>query len=162
MAEFKNAEINRDLDILENIENNPNATQASIASQINVAVGTVNWHLKRLVEQGFVEIKKSEKRKLIYLITPEGIAHRKKLTNDYIHNSFELYRLIRGKINKILDQCLENGYNCIFLDGSGDVEDVCKLTCMERNIHTLKQADEQFPILKIKGLELIYTNPLKE
>jgi len=37
-----------DLSLLEKIEQNPDATQASLASQLGVAVGTVNWHLKRL------------------------------------------------------------------------------------------------------------------
>ena len=60
MAEKINPDINRDLDILENIENNPNATQASMASQMNVAIGTVNWHLKRLIDKGFIKIQRSE------------------------------------------------------------------------------------------------------
>ena len=46
----------RDLVLLEQIEKNPDATQASLASQIGVAVGTVNWHLKRLIEKGYVKL----------------------------------------------------------------------------------------------------------
>ncbi|MCD4752951.1 MAG: winged helix-turn-helix transcriptional regulator, partial [Anaerolineaceae bacterium] len=66
----------RDLVLLEQIEKNPDATQASLASQLGVAVGTVNWHLKRLIEKGFVKVKHAERRKLKYIITPEGIALR--------------------------------------------------------------------------------------
>jgi len=42
----------RDLVILEQIEQDPDTTQAALASTLEVAVGTVNWHLKRLIEKG--------------------------------------------------------------------------------------------------------------
>ena len=87
----KNAEKIHDLDILDEIEKNPNATQATMANQMNVAIGTVNWHLKRLIEKGYVKIQRCEKKKLKYLITPEGISLRARLTVDYIHSSFEMY-----------------------------------------------------------------------
>ena len=97
----KNAEKIHDLDILDEIEKNPNATQATMANQMNVAIGTVNWHLKRLIDKGYVQIQRCEKKKLKYLITPEGISLRAKLTVDYIHSSFEMYRLIRQRILRI-------------------------------------------------------------
>jgi len=40
-----------DLDILEQIEVDPDATQAALASHLDVAVGTINWHIKRLVDK---------------------------------------------------------------------------------------------------------------
>ena len=159
MAEKINTDINRDLDILDNIENNPNATQASMASQMNVAIGTVNWHLKRLIDKGFVKIQRSEKRKLRYIITPEGILLRAKLTKDYIHSSFELYRLIRGRMNKVLEQCAEDGYGAIYIEGTGDIEEICKLSCMEKGVRALESQENAFPVVRIVGLKLFYENP---
>ena len=162
MTEKINADINRDLDILENIENNPNATQASMALQMNVAIGTVNWHLKRLIEKGFVKIQRSEKRKLKYIITPEGILLRAKLTKDYIHSSLELYRLIRGRMNTVLQQCAENGYEAIYIEGTGDIEEICKLSCMEKGVRTLESRNNYFPVVRIVGLKLFYEDPAAE
>ncbi|HSF79661.1 MAG TPA: winged helix-turn-helix transcriptional regulator [Anaerolineales bacterium] len=48
---------------------------------MGVAVGTVNWYIKRLVEKGYVKVKRAQRRKLRYIITPEGIAHRASLTS---------------------------------------------------------------------------------
>ena len=59
------------------------ATQASLASQLGVAVGTVNWHIKRLIEKGYVKARRVDRRKLRYLITPEGLALRASLTRLY-------------------------------------------------------------------------------
>ena len=66
----------RELILLEQIEHDPDVTQATLAAQLGVAVGTVNWHLKRLVSKGYVKVKRAQRRKLRYIITPEGIALR--------------------------------------------------------------------------------------
>ena len=77
----------RDLILLEQIEFDPDVTQASLAAQLGVAVGTVNWHLKRLIAKGYVKVKRAQRRKLKYIITPEGLAFRALLTVDYIESS---------------------------------------------------------------------------
>ena len=158
----KNAEKIHDLDILDEIEKNPNATQATMANQMNVAIGTVNWHLKRLIDKGYVKIQRCEKKKLKYLITPEGISLRAKLTVDYIHSSFEMYRLIRQRMNAVLDQCAEGSYPALFLDGDGDVHEICRLSCMERGVRVLEKPDGSLPVVKIAGLKLFYMDPEEE
>ncbi|HTX79946.1 MAG TPA: winged helix-turn-helix domain-containing protein, partial [Longilinea sp.] len=60
-------QFNPDLTILEQIEQNPDATQATLASHMNVAVGTINWHLKRLIEKGYVKVHRLERKKLRYI-----------------------------------------------------------------------------------------------
>ena len=159
MTVKNNTETIHDLDILEEIENNPDSTQATMANQMNVAIGTVNWHLKRLIEKGYVKIQRCEKRKLKYIITPEGIALRAKLALDYIHSSFELYRLIRQRMNAVLDRCERDAFTAVYIDGSGDVHDICRLTCMERNITALDVPDNDFPVVRIAGLKLFYEEP---
>src|SRR5215213_8031899 len=63
----------RELTLLENIESDPDVNQSTLATQLGVAVGTVNWHLKRLIAKGYVKVKRAERKKLRYIITPEGI-----------------------------------------------------------------------------------------
>src|SRR5512145_899343 len=94
----------RERTLLEEIEHDPDVTQASLATQLGVAVGTVNWHLKRLVAKGYVKVKRAERRKLRYIITPEGIAFRARLTIDYIEQSMLLYRRTRQKVRELLGE----------------------------------------------------------
>src|SRR4030066_2375711 len=100
MAE--NPEATREMILLEQIEKDPNVTQASLATHLGVAVGTVNWHLKRMIAKGYVKVKRAERRKLLYIITPEGITFRARLTIDYIEQSFLLYRNIRKRVRELL------------------------------------------------------------
>ena len=111
----------RELSLLEQIERDPDVTQASLATQLGVAVGTVNWHLKRLVEKGYVKVKRAERKKLRYIITPEGLALRARLTVDYIERSFDLYRKIRTRVKKHLVSVKMAGFDRVRLIGKGDV-----------------------------------------
>ena len=88
----------RELILLEEIEHDPDVTQATLAAQLGVAVGTVNWHLKRLISKGYVKVKRAQRRKLRYIITPEGIAFRAHLTVNYIETSLHLYRRTRQRV----------------------------------------------------------------
>ena len=142
----------RELSLLEQIEQDPDITQASLARQLGVAVGTVNWHIKRLIEKGYVKVKRAERKKLRYIITAEGIALRARLTVDYIEQSFNLYRRIRQRVQEQLDVLSEAGYARVRISGYGEIAEVCKLTCLEKGIEVVE--DESAPLLEIRGMKI--------
>jgi DNA-binding MarR family transcriptional regulator len=151
---------NCDLVILEKIDQNPEATQASLAAQLGVAVGTINWHLKRLIAKGYIKVRRAERRKLLYMITAEGLALRARLTLDYINSSFHLYRLIRQRVADTLAQVHADGYSEVRLEGEGDIAEVCRLTCLEHGIMVVQSADA--PRLTIHGLKVFLEFPEKK
>src|SRR5512135_153518 len=130
---------NRDLTILEEIAKDPDATQAGLAIHLGVAIGTINWHLKRLIAKGYIKARRVERRKLRYIITPEGVSLRAHMTLDYIQNSFRLYRLVRQRVSEQLAQVRQAGYTCVRLEGEGDVADVCRLTCLEYGVRIVDE-----------------------
>jgi DNA-binding MarR family transcriptional regulator len=153
-------ENNRDAVILDQIEKHPDATQATLAQRVGVAVGTINWHLKRLVAKGYVKVRRAERRKLSYIITPEGLALRARLTLDYVQNQFRLYRHMRMRTSQAIAEIKQAGFHTIRLEAEGDAADVCRLTCMELGIEivdhlTPNQVPLNLPLLKIDGLKII-------
>jgi DNA-binding MarR family transcriptional regulator len=146
------ADPGRELALLENIERNPDITQASLATQLGVAVGTVNWHLKRLIAKGYVKIKRAERKKLRYIITPEGIALRARLTVDYIEQQFYLYHHTRLRVKEHLEKVRQAGYDRIGLIGDGDVADICRLSCLEQGMAIAM--DGNGPVLVVEGLKV--------
>jgi len=146
-------ETQRELSLLEQIEQDPDITQASLATQLGVAVGTVNWHIKRLIEKGYVKVKRAERKKLRYIITAEGIATRARLTVDYIEQSFNLYRRIRQRVQEQLDVLSAAGYDRVRISGNGEIAEVCKLTCLEQGIEVVD--DESAPLLEIRGMKVL-------
>jgi len=146
------SERNPDLPILELIENDPDATQATLADRLDVAIGTINWHLKRLIEKGYVKVKRAERKKLKYIITPEGIALRAHLTMNYIQSSFQLYRLMRKRMVEALEEVRLAGHHQVSIEGDGDLAEVCRLTCLEQGIEIAE--DGNAPRLVIQGLKI--------
>ena len=143
----------RELVLLEQIEKDPDVTQASLADQLGVAVGTVNWHLKRLVAKGYVKVKRAQRRKLRYIITPEGIAFRARLTINYIETSMRLYRRIRQHVRELLTTARQAGYDHIRIDGDGDIGDICRLTCLEMGFEITDAKSS--PALEVNGTRVI-------
>jgi len=127
----------RELSLLEKIESDPDVNQSALATQLGVAVGTVNWHLKRLIAKGAVKVSRAERKKLRYIITPEGLALRARLAVDYVERSFSVYRRTRHRVRIV---------------GSGDVADICKLTCLEQGISVV--TDKTAPALILDGYKI--------
>ena len=119
-----------EMNLLEHIEVDPDVTQASLAAQLGVAVGTVNWYLKRLIAKGYVKVKRAQRRKLRYIITPEGIAFRARLTINYVETSMRLYRRTRQRVRELLGEVKTAGFHRIHIAGEGDIADICRLTCL--------------------------------
>jgi predicted transcriptional regulator len=139
----------RELTLLEEIESDPNVNQSTLATQLGVAVGTVNWHLKRLIEKGYVKVARAERKKLRYIITPEGIALRARLAVDYVENSFSLYRKTRQRVKDHVNTIRRAGGDRVHILGGGDVADIARLTCLEQGIQVVNNKDA--PTLEIKG-----------
>ena len=154
----------RDLNLLEQIERDPDITQASLASQLGVAVGTVNWHLKRLVSKGYVKVKRAQRKKLRYIITPSGMALRARLTVEYIDRSFQLYRDTRLIVTELLEDVRSAGYTQVQLEtlrtGPDDILDIIRLSCLEQNIDLVEEGD--VPVLEVRGARVVLVKPEKE
>jgi DNA-binding MarR family transcriptional regulator len=139
----------RELSVLEGIEHDPNINQSTLATQLGVAVGTVNWHLKRLIAKGAVKVSRAERKKLRYIITPEGIALRARLAINYVEHSLSLYRRTRQRVKEHIVELRRKGYDRIRIVGEGDVADICRLTCLEQNIAVVE--DGAAPALILDG-----------
>jgi DNA-binding MarR family transcriptional regulator len=142
----------RELTLLEQVERNPDVNQATLATHLGVAVGTVNWHLKRLIAKGYVKVQRAERKKLRYIITPEGIALRARLTVNYIERSFDLYRKTRLRVKEHIGAIRAAGFDQVRILGEGDVADICRLSCLEQGIAVVQ--DENAPALEVKGFKV--------
>ncbi len=146
----------RELILLEEIANDPDINQATLAEFLNVAVGTVNWHIKRLVSKGYVKAKRAQRKKLRYIITPEGIALRAKLTIQYVENQMRLYRETRQNVKDFLVEIREEGFTQVKIIGKSEIADVCQLTCLEQGFEVVDRDD--VPLLEITGYSVALKN----
>ena len=141
-----------ELGLLEQIAQDPDTTQSTMASRLGVAVGTVNWYLKRLIAKGYIKVKRAERRKLRYILTPEGLALRAQLTINYVENSMTLYRHVRQQSRAALAEAQTRGARAIHIAGDGDIADVCRLTCLEQGVPVVSdESGEGVAVLEVRG-----------
>ena len=150
-VESTNEEL-RELTLLEQIENDPDVNQSTLATQLGVAVGTVNWHIKRLIAKGALKVSRAERKKLRYIITPEGLALRARLAVNYVEQSFSVYRRTRQRVKDYLVKVKSAGFDRVRIVGSGDIADICKLTCIEQGITVV--TDKSVPALVLDGYKI--------
>ena len=102
----KDSEIN--LEILRNIEDNPNLTQRQMAKELDVSLGKINYLIKSLIEKGslIIENFRTSDNKLgyLYVITPKGIEQRRKLTLTFLKRRSEEF----DKLKKEMERLEEN------------------------------------------------------
>ena len=153
------SQFERDLRVLEQIEGNPDITQVDLAARLDVAVGSVNWYLKRLINKGYVKVRQMRGRLLRYLITPQGIAEKTRLTASFMQVSMRLYRETRVAAKQYLGELRQAGYAEVHIEGDNDLTEVCYLTCLEQGVQVADAPQPSIPILRIEGMELLLVWP---
>ena len=155
------SEKQHELELFEALEAQPDTSQADLAVKVGVAVGTVNWHLKRWAAKGYVKIKRIGRWRWRYLLTPTGMKEKTRLAGEYLEASMSLYRRTRIEANRLLLQVKEAGHEEVRLNGTGDIAEIAELTCLELGMQILRNSkDTSVPGLLVKGttLELIWNS----
>jgi DNA-binding MarR family transcriptional regulator len=145
--------------LLEAIENNSDATQASLAAQLGVAVGSVNWYLKRLVRKGYVKVTHLQRRKLRYFVTPQGLALKARLTSQYLEASLRVYRELRQAARDALAEVKASGYEAVHLDGEDEPAEIFRLTCLEQGVKVISASADGVPMVCVQGASFVVQWP---
>lgn len=135
-------DLERRLEILTAIGEGHALTQRDLARRLNVALGLTNLYVKRLAKKGYIKIvafprKPSARKRLRYLLTPEGIAEKTRLAYDHIAYSLHLYRRARDLLRQELSLLSGNGVKRIVLYGTGEAAELAYLTLRELGLEPL-------------------------
>jgi len=94
-----------ELEILRNIEANPNLTQRQMAEVLGMSLGKTNYLMKALLEKGLLKInnfKRSDnKLGYLYLLTPDGMETKKKLTILFLQRKSEEFDKLKKEMERI-------------------------------------------------------------
>lgn len=142
------------LRLLEALEEDPALRQADLARRLGVAVGTVNWLLKRLAARGLIQVQRIGRWHWRYILTPRGMAEKARLVRSYVHSSMALYRTTRETARHLLSQVRAAGVDRVRVEGPADLADVCRLTCLEHGVAVAQGAEGDLPVLRFEGYRL--------
>ena len=126
----------RELAILTAIEEGRPLSQRALAHRLGVALGLTNLLLKRLAKKGYIKLvefpkKPAARKRLQYLLTPQGIAEKTRLTYEHMSYSLSLYRHARQTLRESLRDLPAQGVKRVALYGTGEPAELAYLTLKE-------------------------------
>jgi len=124
----------QEYELLNEIAQDSLVTQASLAQRLGIAVGSVNWYIKRLVNRGYVKVSHLDRTRLQYDLTPEGMSVFTERALQYAKDSLKVYRSFRGQAQRIISELQAQGIERVRLQGNDEMMDILRLTCIEANI----------------------------
>ena len=91
-------------DVMREIQKQPQTSQRDLAEQLGFSLGKLNYCLKALQQKGLIKIKNFEKNpnklNYIYVLTPEGIAEKTRLTINFMKRKMEEYDELKKELEK--------------------------------------------------------------
>ena len=91
-------------DVMRKIQKQPQTSQRDLAEQLGFSLGKLNYCLKALQQKGLIKIKNFEKNpnklNYIYVLTPEGIAEKTRLTINFMKRKMEEYDELKKDLKK--------------------------------------------------------------
>mgnify|MGYP001403888750 CR=1 FL=1 len=94
-----------ELEILRKIEENPKLTQREIAAHLGLSLGKINYLIKALLSKGFLKVnnfrKSDNKLGYLYILTPEGVETKRKLTLLFLRRKAEEFDKLKKEMNRI-------------------------------------------------------------
>lgn len=97
--------LNQDyFNILRLINKKPEANQRSLAKELGISLGKFNYCLKALKAKGLIKInnfkKNKNKHRYFYILTPQGISVKTKLTLNFMKQKMKEYDDLKNEIEK--------------------------------------------------------------
>lgn len=118
-------------DLLNEIARDSMGTQANLSDRLGIAVGSVNWYIKRLINRGWVKVSHLDRTRLKYDLTSEGMAVLSQRALLYARDSLKVYGQYRVKAKTLVKELKEQGIRSVYIDGDDEVMDILRLTCTE-------------------------------
>jgi DNA-binding MarR family transcriptional regulator len=132
----------RDLRLLTELSSDILVTQRSLAKKQGLALGLMNLLIRRLVKKGYVKIVSLKHNRLRYLITPQGIAEKVRLTHEYLEYAVSFYRQLRAFLMRTLSLVEPAGGKDILLYGAGEAAEIAFLVAQQMGFNVVAVVDE--------------------
>ena len=141
----------REYRLLEAISEDSVATQANLAAKLGIAVGSVNWYIKRLISRGYIKATRMDRTRLRYNLTPEGMKAFTRNATQYMKDSLSVYKDFRKQAQQAVALLTRKGIRSVYLHGNNEIMDIMRLTSIESNIEV--QPQPQKWIIRLNGYE---------
>jgi EPS-associated MarR family transcriptional regulator len=97
--------------ILVRLARDPDASQRSLAQELGVSVGKVNYCIRALLEKGLLKVnsfrKSDNKRAYTYYLTPMGMEEKSRVTVRFLRRKVAEYESLKVEIERLKREAAE-------------------------------------------------------
>jgi predicted transcriptional regulator len=155
MADVKSHEYK----LLDEIARDPMVTQAGLSARLDIAVGSVNWYIKRLIQRGWIKVSHLDRTRLKYDLTSEGMTIFTQRALLYARDSLKIYRDLRNKALEVVGQLKDRGIAEVFVNPTDEMMDIMRLTCIENGISVNSSPGNVVLRAAGQGFEIVHESP---
>lgn len=91
--------------LLDILEKNPELSQRLLSRELGISLGSINYCIRALIEKGQVKVhnfkNNSNKIGYVYLLTPQGISEKIKMTKDFLKKRINEYEELQSEIERL-------------------------------------------------------------
>ncbi len=139
---------NHEYALLNEIAQDSMVTQANLSDRLGIAVGSVNWYIKRLITRGWVKVSHLDRTRLKYDLTAEGMAVFTQRALLYARDSLKVYSDYRKKAKTVVSNLKQKGVTQVCVEGNDEIMDILRLTCIEEGVEVVEKCKT---VLKADG-----------
>jgi DNA-binding MarR family transcriptional regulator len=148
-------ESRRDLQLLEALEHESSITQRTLATRLGIALGLTNLYLRRLIRKGYVKCVTVSPNRLIYSLTPKGMARKGRLTYEFMKYSLDFYHDARQHLRRSLAHAVAERKR-VAIYGTGDAAELVFLLIRDMGLELVAvfnpEQDGQFLGLPVNAI----------
>lgn len=131
--------------ILCSVEDNAQLSQRQLSKELGIALGSVNWYLKRCINKGLIKISQASFKRYMYYLTPQGMDEKGRLIAQYLKWSLDFFRMGREESSAILARCALQRKLDIVLAGNSDLAEIFIMSAVDSpvRIHMIYEKDHK-------------------
>jgi len=112
------------LDTLLQLKADPSLSQRLLSRKLNISLGLTNSILQNLIHRGWIKVQKITGRKILYLITPEGMANVSRLMYNRFQETLHYYHYTKDLLTAYLIKLYQQGEKTINIYGTGQLAEI--------------------------------------
>jgi DNA-binding MarR family transcriptional regulator len=89
--------------VLASLETGRPTSQRTLARELGIALGLTNLLLRKMVGKGWVRLVQVRPNRVLYFVTPAGLAEKAQMTRAYFSRNVDFYRETRDRIRQVFD-----------------------------------------------------------
>ncbi len=122
--------------VLTHLHENALTSQRKLSKHTGLSLGAVNILLKKMARKGLIKIEKLNTRTMRYILTPQGIKEKTRLTYQFVRSSYHQILNITSAVETLISETQTNNSNKeVILYGPADeVEQILLGTLRGLNI----------------------------